>query len=203
MQNQKLAQELFQIGALKFGTFTLKSGIESPIYIDLRLIISYPKLLQQIADLMWEKVAHQSHELICGVPYTALPIATAISLKQNLPMVMRRKEIKDYGTKRSIEGSYQAGQSCLLIEDLVTSGTSVFETINPLQHEGLKITDIVVLIDREQGGRKNIESRGYRLHSVLTLSEILETLQSSGQLDHETVARVIDFIESNQTTTVG
>ncbi len=169
-----LIQELHKIGAIQHGDFTLKSGVKSPIYIDLRLIISYPKLLAEVAFLMWEKIAGSQFDRVCGVPYTALPIATALSVQQNLPMVMRRKEAKNYGTKKIIEGAFESGQNCLVIEDLITSGMSIFETINPLEEVGLKVTDIVVVLDRQQGGRERVEEKGYRLHSLFTLSELLE-----------------------------
>ncbi|MCH9626735.1 MAG: Orotate phosphoribosyltransferase [Chlamydiales bacterium] len=194
----QLIKELYQIGAIKFGDFTLKSGIQSPIYIDLRLVVSYPKLLEEIAEEMWETVASHSFDRVCGVPYTALPIATALSLKQNMPMVMRRKEAKNYGTKKIIEGVIKPGQNCLVVEDLVTSGLSVFETVAPLEEEGLKVTDIVVLLDRQQGGKKNIESKGYRLHSLFTLSEVLTTLQQDNCISPEIVQEVQTFIEANQ-----
>lgn len=189
---------LYKIGAVKFGSFTLKSGILSPIYIDLRLIISYPELLQQIADLMWKKVEHLHFDRIVGVPYTALPIATALSLKHNIPMLMKRKEAKDYGTKKLIEGTIEPGHTCLIIEDLVTSGASVFETIEPLQQEGLKVEDIVVLLDREQGGRKNVEQKGMRLHAVLTINDLLAVLKKEGKISSSTINEVNAFLRENQ-----
>ncbi len=190
--------ELYRIGAVKFGEFTLKSGIVSPIYIDLRLLVSYPGLLQQIATLMWNKVSHRTYDRICGVPYTALPIATAISLAHSLPMVMRRKEAKEYGTKKIIEGAFEPGHHCLLIEDLITSGSSLFETIEPLEREGMKVTDIVVLLDRQQGGKKRIEDKGYTLHSLLTISDLLEVLEEENQLSQSTIQNVHAFLEANQ-----
>jgi orotate phosphoribosyltransferase len=175
---KKCILDLQRIGAVKFGQFQLKSGILSPVYIDLRLIVSYPELLKQIAALMWEKVAGCQFHCVCGVPYTALPIATALSLEHSLPMVMRRKEVKEYGTKKIIEGAFEKGQKCLLLEDLITSGSSIFETIEPLEREGLKVTDVVAFLDRQQGGKNRIEEKGYRFHAVVEMSDLLATLEA-------------------------
>lgn len=193
-----LILKLHEINAVKFGEFKLKSGIMSPIYIDLRVTVSYPEVLKMVAEAMWKKVQNLNFDLICGVPYTALPIATVISVEHNKPMIMRRKEVKDYGTKKAIEGNFSAGQNVLVIEDLVTSGMSVFETIEPLQLEGLKVTDIVVLVDREQGGKKHLQEKDYNLHSVITISEMLEVLESEQKLDSNMVSKVKEFILSNQ-----
>ena len=100
VEKQTLLDALINIGVIKWGEFILRSGEISPIYIDCREIISYPPLLRNIAKVLWDKIKHLKPSLICGVPYTALPMATAISLEQNLPMLMCRKETKNYGTKK-------------------------------------------------------------------------------------------------------
>lgn len=190
---QSLTESLYNIGAIQFGDFTLKSGKQSSIYINLRKIISYPELLRQISEAMWQTVGAKNIELVCGVPYTALPIATCMSLDHNIPMVMRRKEKKDYGTKQMIEGVFNKGQSCLIIEDVITTGGSILETATDLEEAGLKVNDLVVLIDREQGGRENLEQK-YKTHTILTISSVLKTLLESSVINSEERAIIEKFI---------
>jgi orotate phosphoribosyltransferase len=189
-----LTTSLYQIGAIQFGEFTLKSGQTSSIYINLRKIISYPNILRDVAALMWNALSQSKFDLVCGVPYTALPIATCLSLDHNLPMVMRRKEKKDYGTKQLIEGEFQSGQRCLVIEDVITTGGSIIETATDLQQAGIVIDDVVVLIDREQGGRQNLEKH-FNVYSVLTMSEILDTLLASEAVDQNEKSIIEKFIK--------
>ena len=181
---QNLIYSLYQIGVVQFGDFTFKSGIKSTIYMNLRKIISYPDILRIIAKAMWEKTRDCKFDLVCGVPYTALPIATCISLEHDIPMIMRRKEKKDYGTRQTIEGVFNPGQRCLIVEDVITTGGSIIETADELEAAGVVVNDLVALIDREQGGRENL-TRKYQLHTILTLSEILQTLLNSTLLNPE------------------
>ncbi len=195
---EKTILALHDIEAVKFGNFVLKSGINSPIYFDLRRIVSFPSLMIKIADLMWDQINQLSFDLVCGVPYTALPIATAISLKHDIPMVMRRKEAKDYGTRQMVEGVFEPEQNCLVVEDLVTSGGSVLETVEQVEAADLEVTDIVCFIDREQGGKRKLDHSGYNLHACITITEILETLLEHEKIDNRTLKQVEEFLYANQ-----
>jgi orotate phosphoribosyltransferase len=195
---KEIALALHKVGAVKFGEFKLKSGMMSPIYIDLRLLISYPKVLKLIAGAMIEIANDLKFDVIAGIPYTALPIATAISIKTDWPMVYARKEVKDYGTKKKLEGVYKEGDTALIIDDLITTGDSKFETIEPFEAAGLKISDIVVLVDREQGGGRLLEEKGYKLHSVIGINEILDILKDEKKITEDDYRKSKKFIAEAQ-----
>jgi uridine monophosphate synthetase len=191
---KNLILDLFDIQAVKFGSFTLKSGMQSPIYLDLRMIISYPAMLKKTSSALNKFIEHLSFDLICGVPYAALPIATAVSLDRNTPMVMLRKEAKDYGTKKLIEGKFEKGQTCLIIEDVVTSGTSILETVAPFKAEGLEIEDAVVILNREQGGKERLKEKGIELHSLISIFDLLKVLFYEKKISEETFREVNEFL---------
>lgn len=168
-----LAQTLFDIGAIQFGDFVLHSGQRSPVYLDLRLLVSFPAALRQVAQAYTQILQTLSFDLLAAYPYAALPIGTAIALEMNAPLIYPRKEQKAYGTGKRIEGQWQPGQRAVLIEDLITSGASILQAIETLHAAGLLVRDVVVLIDREQGGRAALQARGYQLHAVMTLTQVM------------------------------
>lgn len=186
--------EAYKLKIIKFGKFTLKSGIESPFYVDLRPLASDSKMLKKLSNYLLDMLPLDDFDLICGVPYAALPMATAMSLESYIPLIIKRKESKSYGTKKLIEGVYKKGQNCLLVEDVITSGKSLLETIEEVENEGLKVVDIVIVLDRQQGGRKFLEQKGYRVHTLFTITEVVEILKEAGKLTNDEGERINDFL---------
>ena len=193
-----LADGLLEAGCIKFGEFTLKSGLKSPIYIDLRQIITYPKLLEQIGQAYLPLLKELKFERLAGLPYAAIPIATAISLAGNYPMIYPRKEAKAYGTKAEIEGEYHSGETTVIIDDLATTGGSKFEAIEKLTGAGLRVKDVVVLVDRQSGAKESLEQAGYAMHAVLTISALLEYWENNGKVDKEKIAATREFLNQNK-----
>ena len=170
MENKKeFFLEAYNLEIIKFGKFTLKSGIESPFYVDLRPLASDPKILKDLATHLLKILPSNDFDLLCGVPYAALPMATAMSLESNIP----------------------------LIEDVITSGKSLLETIDEVESEGLKVSDIVVVLDREQGGKELLERKGYRVHSLFTITETVNILKEVGKITDEEILRIKDFLAGN------
>src|SRR5215212_9682342 len=193
-----LADSLLDAGCIKFGNFTLKSGLQSPIYIDLRQIITYPKLLEQIGAAYLPLLKELKFDRIAGLPYAAIPIATAVSLQGNYPMIYPRKEVKTYGTKAEIEGEYHAGETIVVIDDLATTGGSKFEAIEKLTGVGLVVKDVVVLVDRQSGAKESLVQAGYFMHSVLTISELLAYWEENGKVQKDKIGETRKFLEQSQ-----
>ncbi len=192
--NEQMALTLFDIGCIQFGRFPLHSGVVSPIYIDLRLLVSFPDALREAARAYAAVLDTLQFDLIAGIPYAALPIGTAISLEMNRPLIFPRKTAKSYGTGKTIEGKWQVGQRVVIVEDLITSGDSILQGIAALKAKGLQIADAVVLIDRQQGGREYLAEQGYTLHSVVTLTYILTRLYSYGRITSSQRNKVLNFL---------
>ena len=189
-----LADSLLEAGCIKFGEFTLKSGLKSPIYIDLRQIITYPKLLEMVGAAYLPLLKGLKFNRIAGLPYAAIPIATAISLQGRYPMIYPRKEVKEYGTRAEIEGEYHPGEIVVVIDDLATTGSSKFEAIKKLTAAGLKVRDVVVLVDRQSGAKESLAAAGFHLHAVLTITELLNHWEKTGKVGGEKIEATRTFL---------
>ena len=179
----EFALTLFDIGAVQFGDFTLASGQWSPVYIDLRLLVSYPPALARAAQIYAELIRGLPGNRLAGVPYAALPLGTAASLETGIPLIFLRKEAKTHGKGKRIEGEFQMGERVILIEDLVTTAGSLVQSIDVLRNAGLIVEHAAVLIDREQGGAANLARHGVQLHAAMTFSQLLEVLFHAGRID--------------------
>ncbi|HUI88246.1 MAG TPA: orotate phosphoribosyltransferase [Anaerolineales bacterium] len=196
-ENNKLADGLLEAGCIKFGSFTLKSGLQSPIYIDLRQIITYPKLLEQIGAAYLPLLKDLKFDRIAGLPYAAIPIATAISLQGNYPMIYPRKEVKAYGTKAEIEGEHHAGETVVIIDDLATTGGSKFEAIEKLTGAGLIVKDVVVLIDRQSGATESLKQAGFAMHAVWTITQLLDYWEKTSKAEKDKIEEARKFLKQN------
>lgn len=191
-----IAGELAEAGCVRFGKFTLKSGQESPIYIDLRRLASYPKALQGVARALNQILSRLKFDHIAAIPYAALPIGTAASLLSGRSLIYPLRETKDYGTKATIEGVYKPGDTVVVLDDLATTGGTKLQIIERLQSAGLIVKDIVVVIDREQGAARMLQAAGYDFHSVATLGQLLDIWETQGTLSSEQRREVDAYLAS-------
>ena len=190
---EQLILDLYTIKVLKFGEFKLKSGLLSPYYFDMRLLVSYPHILRSIADIFWEKLRVLNFDIIVGVPYTGIPIATAIGLAHEQSMVFVRKERKDHGTKRLIEGDFHKGQKAVIVDDVITNGESKLITIKPLEDEGLTVENVIVLVDRGQGGPELLAKKNYNCQAIFTVDEIFKVLFSYKRIPKNLMDKSLRF----------
>ncbi|MEZ4589621.1 MAG: orotate phosphoribosyltransferase [Chloroflexota bacterium] len=189
---EQLALTLYDIGAVQLGKFKLHSGKKSRIYLDLRLLVSYPEALRQATAAYQSVLQNLSFNVLAATPLAGLPLGTALCLAMDKPLIYPRKTAKSYGTGKQIEGVWQVGDTAVVIDDLITSGDSILQAIVALKASGLQVNEAVVLIDREQGGVANMVEHGYKLHAAMSISQILEILEANQRIsskEHEKVLK--------------
>jgi orotate phosphoribosyltransferase len=199
--NLWLADELWQLGAIQFGDFSLGTAVHSPVYENLRLLISNPAALREAAEVMLEEVrtlqnmrhprlAH--YDLVAGVPFGGLHLATAFSLLSGTPLIYLHPA-KD-GPGHVIEGTYSGGQTVLIIDDLTTGGRSILQTAARLEEENLLVEDALVLIDRQHGGQMRLKREGINLEAILTLEAVLRYLGTSNKISPEWYHTCLEYL---------
>jgi uridine monophosphate synthetase len=191
----QLTLTLFDIGAVKLGKFRLHSGRKSRIYLDLRILVSFPIALRQAVAAYRTVLDGLQFDLLAATPLAGLPLGTAVCLATDIPLIYPRKTAKSYGTGKEIEGSWQVGQQVVILDDLVTSGDSILQAIVALKSAGLQVTDAVVLIDREQGGVAYLKEQGYKLHAAMKISQILAILERYERITSRERAKVLKSLQ--------
>lgn len=195
---KKVALALFDYNILSFGEFTLKSGIVSPYYIDLRMLQSHPKALHAVVDIYAELVADIKKDVfLAGIPEAGIPLATAVGFATKRPLVQPRAKVKQHGKGKLVEGDWKVGDKVAIIDDLVAKGDSKIEALAQFKEAGLEVTGFYLLIDREMGGRKVIEESGYNAEIAMNISEIMNILNLENRINQEQVREIAEFNERN------
>jgi len=178
-----LIAQLYDADCILFGDFVQAAGDTFPYYIDLRQIISNPPLFQAVLDAYASILRTLTFDRIAGIPYGSLPTATGLSLMLEHPLIFPRKEVKAHGTRRAIEGEFHPGETIAVIDDTLITGKSIIEGIGKLESAGLRVTDLVVLIEQGCGVMPWVARHGYRPHAVLSLAQIAHGLYDLGCID--------------------
>ncbi len=204
--NLWLAETLWNLGAVQFGSFTIgRTTVNSPVYVNLRLLIGHPTALWRAAHIIWDELQAlqsmlhpqlQPFDLVAGVPFGGLHIATSFSLTAKMPMVYLHPRADELGN--DVEGIYHPNQRALIMDDLLAGGGSILETALQLGEAGLIVRDAVVLLDRQQGGRERLRRQGINLISTLTLEVLMNYLMSSGKITEDQYRKSMEFIETHR-----
>ena len=205
--NLWLARALYDLGAIQFGDFTVgRSTVHSPVYVNLRVLLGQPRILRYAARLVQQETSYgqlmrhrkcDPFDLVAGVPFGGLHLATAFSLATDVPVIYPRSG-RPRGDGPALEGVYAPNQHALVIDDLVTSGGSILHTVDMLENASLIVRDAIVLIDREAGATERLRARGVRLTSILKLQVMLNLYMSSGLIDEETYNRSLHYLEQRK-----
>jgi len=194
-----LIQILLRTGAIKFGTFTLASGKLSPYYIDLRLLPSYPEAFRKILGfyvaLAKTEIGLKNFDRIAGIPTAGIPFSAVLAFNLEKPFLYVRKEIKTHGRERRVEGLLMPGDRILLVDDLITTGTSLLGAADAVTAEGAVVKNVLVLIDREEGGKQALSKLGIKLHYLLKISEAAKTLYEVGAIEQEQLKAILKQVK--------
>lgn len=205
LDNLWLARAMYELGAVSFGDFTLGgSTVNSPVFVNPKLLISNPTALRVAAKLMYQEVTlaqslrrtrMQPYDVVAGVPVGGLLLATAFSLESSTPLIYPRMKPEGTGP-RGVEGRYTPGTRALVIDDLITGGSSILEIVRFLGEYGVHVHDAVVLVDRDQGAHTRLKHAGINLISILKLDVMMNLYRSSGLIDEEQHERYLVYARS-------
>jgi orotate phosphoribosyltransferase len=190
----KMANILYKIDAVKFGVYQLSSGKQSPYYIDLRVIPSFPDAFREIIEFYSQQITDEigikNFDRIAGVPIAGIPFASQIAYNLHKPFLYVRKDIKQHGRERRVEGILISGNKVLLVDDLLTTGLTLKNAVDAVRAEGGVVTDLIVFLDREEGGKQLLENNGVKVHALLKVSEVAKALFEVGAIDKESLKTI-------------
>ncbi len=186
----KIILKLHSIGAIKFGSFEIKKDFLSPFQIDFSGVISHPALAKDICGALSEKAKNLSFDLFCGTPLVGAAFATYIAWESEFPLIALRSN----GIAK-VEGTYKSGQRCLLLQDILLTGTLALHSVEDLENEGVEVRDILSFIDMELGGKKQIKDKGLINHSLIGVKEVIQILFDAGKLRGDSFKLATDFLE--------
>ena len=177
---KEFATFLYKNDVIKFGNFTLASGKDSSYYIDLRLVPSFPhqfrKMIKNLQNLIIEKIGLDDFDSFASVPTGGLVVTSALAIETVKPLIYVRNKPKEHGTTKSIEGKISAGMKVVMVDDVMTTGTSVLNGIKQLKESGLSISDVFVIINRLEGADKVFSDMGVQIHQLTDILEITNIL---------------------------
>jgi len=194
-EKTELSRILNKIGAIKFGTFKLTSGRTSPYYIDLRLVPSFPEAFQRVCDLYLKLIEKElgadNFDRIAGIPTAGMSFASVIAYRLKKPFIYIRSRARLHGRGRRIEGIIMPGNRVLLIDDLITTGLSLRGAAKAIRAEGGLVTDAVVLLDREEGGKEKLRKDNVKLHYLLTATEAAKKLYELNIIEEDQLKTIL------------
>ncbi len=194
--NNKIAEALCEARILKFGLFKYVSGKQGPIYVDVRVLPSTPKSMDAVVEEMKKMLFKIKPDIIAGAETAGIALAAVLSNKTGIPMVYVRKMSKGYGTDSRIEGFIGGGQKAVLVDDMITDGGSKATFIEAIRDAGSVVDDALVVVDREQGGGEVLKKMNVRLHSLITLRELLDYTQKKGIIDEREYNDVLSYLSN-------
>jgi orotate phosphoribosyltransferase len=199
----KVADALYLSGCLKFGSFKIKSGAISPYYIDLARLLASPKQLCTIVEVAAEQVKQimvsEGINKLASIELKGALIVPSIACKVNLPCIIVRKEEKAYGvTGRTAGADVAKGDRILFFDDVISEGLSKLEGIKPLQELGGNVTNILVVVNREQGGKENLEKLGFKVHVLAKVSDLVSSLYEDRRISKEQADEVLEYVKGFQ-----
>lgn len=197
----ELGRILNKIGALKFGTFKLTSGVVSPYYIDLRIVPSFPDAFKRICDLyitlIIGVVGADGFDRIAGIPTAGISFASIAAYQLKKPFLYIRSTERQHGRGRWVEGILLPGDRVLLMDDLITKGGSILKSAEAVRAEGGIVSNAVVLLDREENGAANLAENGIKLHYLLSISELATKLHDMDAITKVQLSTILKQVKRN------